>query len=219
MNNTPAIPTRRHLEAFFARAGAARGRLIFAFDATASRQETWDQAAHLTGEMFKTVAAVGALDVQLVYFQGHEKCVASSWVSDAKRLTDIMTKVQCESGYTQIRKVLRHVRKEHAREKINAVVFVGDCCEETAHDLYNEAGELGNVAIFLFQEGHDKHAAEIFTEIARITGGAIAQFDANAAQRLADLLKAVAAFAVGGIRALADQKTEAAKLLLTQIKK
>jgi hypothetical protein len=56
-------------------------------------------------------------------------------------------------------------------------------------------------------------------EIARITSGAHCKFDANAAQHLADLLKAVAAFAAGGIRALAHQKTDAARLLLTQIKK
>jgi hypothetical protein len=71
----------------------------------------------------------------------------------------------------------------------------------------------------MFQEGDDPHVAEIYAEIAKLTGGAHCKFDAAAPQRLADLLKAVAAFATGGIRALADQKTEAAKLLLTQIRK
>ena len=36
---------------------------------------------------------------------------------------------------------------------------------------------------------------------------------------LSALLTAVAAFATGGVQALADQNSEAAKLLLTQIKK
>jgi hypothetical protein len=44
------------------------------------------------------------------------------------------------------------------------------------------------------------------------------QLDAGAAQRLADLLKAVAAFAAGGAKALANQNTEAAQLLLTKVR-
>ena len=46
------------------------GRLIFALDATASRKPTWDLASHLQGEMFREVAAVGSLNLQLVYFRG-----------------------------------------------------------------------------------------------------------------------------------------------------
>ena len=129
-----------------------------------------------------------------------------------------MSRVTCAAGHTQIHKVLAHARKEHTREKINALILVSDACEEVPADLYAEAHELG-VLCFLFQEGNDERIAEIYAEIARITGGAHCKFDAGAAQRLADLLKAVAAFAAGGIRALADQKSEAARLLLTQIKK
>jgi hypothetical protein len=71
----------------------------------------------------------------------------------------------------------------------------------------------------MFQEGGDEGVAAIYRTIANITGGAYSRFDAGSAQRLAELLKAVAAFAVGGIKALADQNSEASKLLLTQLKK
>jgi hypothetical protein len=71
----------------------------------------------------------------------------------------------------------------------------------------------------MFQEGSAKDVRRIYEEIARITGGAVAEFDADAAQRLADLLRAVAAFAAGGIKALANQNSEAARLLLTQVRK
>ena len=71
----------------------------------------------------------------------------------------------------------------------------------------------------MFQEGADDRVARIYAEIANITGGASCKFDAGAAQRLADLLKAVAAFATGGVKALAAQQTEAATLLLTQVKR
>ena len=215
---TPTITGRAHLEAFFSRINPRRGRVIFALDATASRERTWDTAAHLQAQMFETVAAIGGLDVQLVHYRGLGKCVASRWQSDAKSLAAAMSRVTCAAGHTQIRKVLAHARKENAREKINALIIVSDACEETPTDLYAEARELG-VPCFLFQEGADEHIGQIYAELARITGGEHCRFDAGAAQRLRDLLVAVAAFATGGVRALADQKTEAARLLLTQIKK
>jgi hypothetical protein len=55
--------------------------------------------------------------------------------------------------------------------------------------------------------------------LARITGGAFSQFNQNSAQHLADLLRAVAAFASGGIKALTAQDSKAAVQLLTQIKR
>jgi hypothetical protein len=215
---TPTIASRTHLDAFFERVNPARGRLIFCCDATASRQPTWDAAAHLQSQMFETVAAIGGLDVQLIYYRGHGECVASRWLSDAKSLANIMSRVTCAAGHTQIQKALAHARKENAREKIGAVIVISDACEETPHDLYAEARELAGAPVFMFQEGGDEHIAEIYAEIAKITGGAHCKFDAGAAQRLADLLKAVATFVAGGAKALAAQKTEAARLLL-QIKK
>ena len=221
ITTTPSssVPTPAHLEKFFARIDPVRARLIFALDATASRQPTWDTAAQLQGEMFATVAANGNLDVQLVYFRGYGECVASRWLSDAASLAAVMSRIDCRAGHTQIKKVLTHARREHAREKIGALVVVSDACEEVPADLYAEAHELGGVPVFMFQEGSNESVAEVYGQIARISGGAYCKFDSGAAQRLADLLKAVAAFAAGGIQALADQKTEAARLLLTQIKK
>ncbi len=56
---------------------AGRGRLIFAMDATMSRQPTWDMALALQADMFKAVKAIGGLDVQLIYFRGNGECRAS----------------------------------------------------------------------------------------------------------------------------------------------
>jgi len=218
MTTTPATTGRAHLEAFFSRVNPHRGRVIFCVDATASRQEGWDTASHLQAQMFETVATVGELEVELVYFRGYDECIASGWKSDAQSLAAAMTGVVCASGHTQIGKVLNHAAREHAHEPINALIFVSDSCEETPADLYVAAREL-SAPVFMFQEGNDPHIAEIYAEIAKLTGGAHCAFDATAAQHLADLLKAVAAFAAGGIRALADQKTAAARLLLTQIKR
>ena len=77
-----------------------RGRLIFALDATMSRQPTWDQACSLQAEMFREAAAVGGLDIQLVYYRGFGECRASSWIGDSDRLGALMSGIDCRGGQT-----------------------------------------------------------------------------------------------------------------------
>jgi hypothetical protein len=203
------------LDRFFERFDPPRGRLIFALDATASRQPSWDLAARLQSEMFSAIG--GQLDVQLVYYRGLNELVASRWLADAGSLTAIMAQVVCHAGTTQIERVLGHARAEHQRQPINGLVLISDACEETPAALYDAAVSLG-VPAFVFQEGNDPSVEGVYREIARISGGAYAKFDASAAARLGELLKAVAIFAGGGLKALAAQKTEAAVLLLEQLK-
>jgi hypothetical protein len=203
---------------------AGRGRLVFAMDATMSRQPTWDLALGTQAEMFHAVKEAGGLDVQLVYFRGAGECRASRWVADPDALARLMTTVQCRGGYTQIGKVLSHVRQETARRKVGALVYVGDCMEEDIDDLCGRAGELGmlGVPVFLFQEGRNSRAEQAFREIARLTKGAYCRFDAGSARQLRELLAAVAVYAAGGRRALEalSQKTQGrgAQLLLAQLK-
>ncbi len=201
---------------------AGRGRLVFAMDATMSRQPTWDMALALQAEMFDAVKAVGGLDVQLVYFRGAGECRASRWVSDPAALARLMTTVDCRGGYTQIGKVLSHARQETERQKISALVYVGDCMEEDADDLCGRAGEIAlhGVPVFLFQEGHDRRAETAYREIARITRGAYCRFDQGSAAQLRELLTAVAVYAAGGRRALERLPSDrAAQLLLEQMKR
>jgi hypothetical protein len=169
--------------------------------------------------MFSAAAGAGSLDVSLIYFRGQNECVASRWLSDPRSLSKLMSTVTCRAGLTQLGRVLRHAAKENQDRKVDALILISDSCEETPSQLYAQARELAHVPTFLFQEGHDAAVTEIFGEIARITSGAVATFDHSSAQRLADLLKAVVSFATGGVRALENQGTEAARLLLSQIKK
>jgi len=187
-------------------AGSGRGRLIFAMDATMSRQPSWDLALALQADMFAAVKAVGGLDVQLVYFRGFNECQASKWVGDPDALAGLMRKVACQGGLTQISKVLAHARLENAAVKVNALVYVGDCMEEDVDRLANIAGELGliGVPVFLFQEGREPKAERAFREIARLSRGAYCPFDAGSAKQLRELLAAVAVYATGGRKALKD---------------
>jgi hypothetical protein len=200
-----------------------RGRLIFALDATMSRQPTWDSACALQADMFREAAAVGGLDIQLVYFRGLNECRASGWVPGSERLAELMSAIDCRGGHTQIGKVLSHARKEHGKKRVQALVFVGDAMEEAIDDLSAAAGELGilGVPVFMFQEGNDGVAETAYREIARLSRGAYCRFDTGAAHQLAELLRAVAAYAAGGIKALADLSARGAggaRALLTQLR-
>lgn len=199
-----------------------RGRLVFALDATASRKPTWDRACHIQAEMFRETAALGGLDVQLVFYRGFGECKSSKWHSDPDALGRVMTGVACLGGQTQIRKVLNHAKAETGRDKVDALIFVGDCFEEDIDAVCHVAGELGvlGVPVFVFHEGGDPIAAGAFRQIARLTHGAYCPFDAGSADRLKDLLAAVAVYAAGGRKALADYGTrrgEAVKLLTSQM--
>ncbi len=229
-----AIPatgsTRSEVDAFLnkvrslgpAAPAGGRGRLIFALDATMSRQPLWDTACRLQADMFRETAAIGGLDVQLIYYRGLAECRASRWVSDARQLGGLMERIDCRGGHTQIGKILAHAKRESEQRKVQALVFVGDAMEEPIDDLCAAAAQLGLVAVpaFVFQEGHDAVAEQAFREIARLSRGAYCRFDAGSAHELAELLRAVAAYAAGGMKALADLKAKnsGATKLLAQLR-
>ena len=222
----PAAHKAAEVEAFLrqvkampaVRPASGRGRLIFALDATASRVPTWDRAAKLQGEMFEAAAALGGLEVQLVFYRGFDECKASRWLGAAAELHQAMRQVSCVGGETQIERVLRHALTEAGTGKVNALVFVGDAMEEKLDTLCRLAGELGllGVPLFIFHEGRDAVAASAFRQMARLTRGAYCPFDAGSADQLRQLLGAVAAYAAGGTAALTDYgaRTGGAALLL-----
>jgi hypothetical protein len=203
-------------------AAGARGRLVFALDATMSRQPTWDMACALQADMFRETAALGSLDIRLVYYRGLNECRATGWISDSDQLAKLMSKIDCRGGNTQIGKVLAESRREAVASGVRAVVFVGDAMEEPIDQLCAKAGELGllRVPVFMFQEGHDEVAEQAFREIARLTGGAWCRFDPGAAAQLRELLRAAAAYAAGGREALLrlSKTTGGAARLLGQMK-
>lgn len=227
MTKLPTKPTSAAVAAFVekarsmttVRAAGAAGRLMFAMDATASREPTWDRAVKIQGDMFSATQGLGALEIQLVWYRGLGEFDASPWLASSAALVQRMTAVSCHAGETQIARVLEHAIAESRRRKVNAVVFVGDCVEEGVDRLAKLAGDLGllGVPVFVFHEGGEPVARKCLEEIARLSGGAYCPFDAASADMLRDLLAAVATFAVGGRRALEDfsRKRGGAALQLT----
>lgn len=221
---TPAKSSAADIDNFLAKASEikaqSQGRLVFALDATMSRQPTWDRASSIQASMFTTAGNKSGLAVQLVYFRGYGESRASKWVTNPSALATLMTKIDCRGGTTQISKVLSHVSKEHTKKRVSALVFIGDAMEEDVDRLCNLAGKLGAMGVkaFMFQEGHDKIAESAFREIARLSNGAYMRFTEASIRELEELLSAVAAFATGGYQALENRKSKSARALLEQLK-
>lgn len=196
------------------------GRLVLALDATMSRQPTWDLACTLQAEMFDAVGKAGSLEVQLVYFRGFGECRASKFVQDTNALKDLMVRIDCRGGHTQIGKVLSHALKQTAKQKINALVYIGDAMEESIDNLAEKAGRLGllGVPVFVFQEGQDRGTEAAFKEIARLSKGAWFRFDRNAAANLGRLLSAVAIYATGGLKALEARGRPEDRLMIEHLR-
>lgn len=195
------------------------GRLIFAVDATASRQPSWDRACALTGEMFLATRDLGGLAVSLAYWRGFREFAATPFLTDGAELARRMSTVTCLGGQTQILRVLHHARDETRRDKVGALVLVGDAVEEDVDALCHAAGELGlfGTPVFCFHEGGSPVAANAFRQMAKLSGGAYAPFDSSAADALRDLLRAVAVFAAGGRPALARLPGAAAARIAGQL--
>ncbi len=196
-----------------------QARLIFAIDATASRQPTWDSACRQQASMFNATSEITALTVQLCFYRGYDELRASRWLGDTDAVHDAMRKVRCQGGHTQIGRLLKHARQEHRRQPVRALVFIGDAVEEAPDSLCASAGECGmlGLPLFLFQEGRQPQVEDTFRTMARLSGGAYARFDQGSAERLAQLLGAVARYATGGRAALENQAGDGARILLDQL--
>lgn len=223
-----AVSTKGDVQNFLSKVAAmpktaGDARLIFSLDATASRQSTWDVASSLQTEMFVSAQSLGGLNVQLCYFRGFGEYFASDWQGNADDLLRVMSGIHCQAGITQLERVLKHAIQENERQKIKCVVYIGDAMEESLDSLAHLAGKLGllNIPVFMFQERSDPIARQAFIEISRLSGGAYSQFDSASAQQLKDLLRAVAVYAAGGLKALRDfsrSSPQSVKLLEQQLK-
>ena len=227
---TPSSATSSDVDRFVQELGqlaprpaGTRGRLLFALDATASREPTWDLATSLQGEMFVAAAESGGLDIRLAFYRGFDEFKVSRWTSDGRELARLMGAVRCLAGRTQIARLLRYAQEQRRESRIDAAVFVGDCCEEDVDQVGHEAGQLGllGLPVFVFHEGNDRTASRIFPQIAKLTRGAYCRFDRSSPDELRRLLGAVAAYAAGGRAALlkyGKQQGGAAALLTNQMK-
>ncbi len=182
-----------------------RPRLLFGFDATASREPAWAAARQVTDALVR--ALPGELDVALAVHGGSRLHTFTEFTANPAVLRDRAAAIHCIPGHTQMLPILARAL---AVPGIRVVVYIGDVFEELpsrGRQLADEMGRRG-AKLFVLHDVADWNArrdAELFRDLARRTGGDILPFDANAPDRLRELLAAVAVYAVGG-EALLEQK-------------
>ncbi len=183
------------------------GKLIFGLDLTGSREAGLKQARLATAAMFDAIRAFGKVEMKLVYYRGINECRESQWCSDADVLCRSMLKLACERGSTQIAKLLRLALGQ--TEKLSAVVFVGDHCEENLEEMHALAAMLRDkqIPLFVFHEcaDHDEwslRAKPVFRRMAEISGGVYVEFKPDSGEVLKELLPTIAAFSAAGIDGL-----------------
>lgn len=226
------VSESRSLDAFIDAANRAPAptardthRLVFALDATASRQPTWDLACELHAELFNEADRLGNVAIQLCYYRGHREFHASRWATTPGALRGQMLGVTCRGGMTQLTRLLSHAAEEAGAHPLRAVIFVGDCFEESEDAMLAAGAQLAlrNVPVLIFQEGRDPTARRAFGALARLTRGALLPFTPGSSAQLRDLLGAAVRYAVGGREALEQHarlgKGEAARGLLSQLPK
>jgi hypothetical protein len=183
-----------------------RPRLVFAVDATASREPAWAAARQVTDALVK--ALPGELDVALAVHGGSRVHTFTAFTSDAATLRDRAAGVACQAGLTRLLPILFASLKQPA---VRVIIYIGDVFEESVSNgrrLADDLGQQGTKLIVLHDTSDPaaRRDAEMFWDLAKRTGGCVLPFDANAPGRLRDLLSAVAVYAVGGEKLLRERR-------------
>jgi len=214
---TPAAPPTRE-ELLAAALAGGRPRMVFAIDATASREDAWSTAQDVTDALFAAVP--GALDIALAVHGGGELHTFGGFSADAAAIRQAAAAVTCRAGGTRLIEIMERVRDE-ARVKV--LLYIGDAFEEFEEDAVAAAQDLARAGTrcIILQDGDDEHAGSVFGSIAEITGGALLPFDGTAPGRLRDLLRAVATLAAGGVTLLEarQQALPGARRLLENLRR
>jgi hypothetical protein len=201
-----ALPAMGHAEPPAVAGNSSRPRLVFAVDATASREPAWAAARQVTDSLVK--ALPGELDVSLAVHGGSRVHTFTEFTSNASVLRDRAAGVTCQAGLTRLLPILATSLKQPS---VRVIIYIGDVFEESlphGRDLANQLGSRGT-KLFVLHDTSDASArrdAEIFWDLAKRTGGCVLPFDANAPGRLRDLLSAVAVYAVGGEKLLRERR-------------
>lgn len=188
-------------------------RIVFAVDATMSRQTFWTEAKTLQEEMFFQIQRCGSrVSTQLASYSGdtyNRDIDVSPWYSEPGKLCDRMDEVRCVAGGTQIAKVFEHAVRECTAHKVDALILVVDSCEEAEHDLLPLAYEVGkrNIQFFLFDDKQrttcrQGETERVFKSIVDAAQGYYAPFDDTSPDVIRDYLRTVTAAATRNKRAM-----------------
>ncbi len=194
---------------------SGRPRLVFGFDATASREPAWATARQVTDALVR--ALPGELDVALAVHGGSRLHTFTDFTADPNRLRDLAAGIACRAGATRLLPILQRSLNSPG---VRVVVYIGDVFEELparGRQLADAMGRRG-IRLIVLHDTADwmaRRDAELFLDLARRTGGCVLPFDVSAPDRLRAILGAAAAYAVGGTDLL-RQRGDAGALILLQ---
>jgi hypothetical protein len=198
-----------------------RPRLVFGFDASASREPAWAMARTVTDALVR--ALPGELDVALAVHGGGLMHTFTAFTADANALRDRAAGIRCIAGQTRLLSIMARSLREPG---VRVVTYIGDVYEESLARGQKLADELGarGIKLIVLHDTSDwgaRRDAEVFLDLARRTGGCVVPFDLGAPDRLRDILAAAAVFAVGGEVMLREKQHEmpGAMLLLEHLRK
>lgn len=185
-----------------------RPRLIFGFDATASREPAWATARGVTDALVK--ALPGELDVALAVHGGSMLHTFTEFTANPNTLRDRAASIRCIAGHTRLLAILSRALSNPG---VRVVSYIGDVFEESPGRGRKLADAMGlkGIKLIVLHDVADWNArrdAEVFLDLARRTGGCVLPFDANAPARLRELLAAIAVYAVGGKELLEEKRGE-----------
>lgn len=189
---------------------AKRPRLVFAFDATASREPSWEAAKLVTDSLFSAVP--GELDVALAVHGGGYVHTFTDFSSDASKFRDQAASIRCQAGHTALVPLMERIL---AHSGVKVFLYAGDCFEEAtggAYELADSFKARGIRAVMLHDSATGgEQARRVFEEIARRTNGVCVDFHSSGVgpvTEMRDIFEAVAVLASGGIKLLEQRKTE-----------
>lgn len=186
----------------------------FVIDATASREDTWEDAKTIQCDMFNQIAGMGQMRLRLVHFGGDE-LTDRGYANSPDIVHAQMNETVCRGGSTQIIESLDALLASPDADQPRSIILVGDSFEEDSDALLERATTLADkkIKVYAFQEGDESDAAYAFRMLAEKTGGAYAVFGAD--MPLKELCQGVALQAIGGNAALFRLNNAAVRNLLT----
>src|SRR6516162_4678526 len=105
---------------------STRPRLIFGFDATASREPAWAAARAVTDALVK--ALPGELDVALAVHGGSMLHTFTEFTANPNTLRDRAAGISCIAGFTRLLPILSRALSNSG---VRVVVYIGDVFEES----------------------------------------------------------------------------------------
>src|SRR3984885_3932085 len=143
-----------------------RPRLVFGFDATASREPAWAMARTVTDALVR--ALPGELDVALAVHGGGLLHTFTGFTSDANALRDRAAGIRCMAGQTRLLAILARCLREPG---VRVVTYIGDVYEESRSRGQKLADELGarGVKLIVLHDTSDwaaRRDAEGFLDLA-----------------------------------------------------